>query len=151
MWDDECGGVLTRLGQAVLGGGAGQQLDPAAEEGDVRVEALHLVAGVVHLGGGKQTTAIGHLTVVPEHRGHHAPSPPRRRGAYLLDVLQALDDPDVVQVHATRRLPVLDGDAALRRGQALQELQQVGVVVVDDAVWAGGAEGDCFVGGRAGG
>lgn len=70
------GVVLTRLGQAVLGSGAGQQLDAAAEGGDIRVEALHLIAGVVHLGGGREIIVIGHLTmvvVVPEHSGAHHP------------------------------------------------------------------------------
>lgn len=59
---------------------------------------------------------------------------------YLLDVLQSLDDSDVVQVNPPCRIPVLDGGAAFRDCQALQELQQVVMVVVDDAVCGGSRE-----------
>lgn len=55
---------------------------------------------------------------------------------YLLDVLQRLDDSDVVQVHPSRCVPVLDGGAVFRDCQPLQELQQVVVVVVDNAVYS---------------
>lgn len=54
---------------------------------------------------------------------------------YLLDVLQRLNDSDVVQVDPPCCVPVLDGGAVFRDRQPLQELQQVVVVVVDDAVY----------------
>ena len=53
----------------------------------------------------------------------------------LLDVLQSLNDPDVVQVNPPRSVPVLDAGAVFRDRQPLQELQQVVVVVVDDAIY----------------
>lgn len=56
---------------------------------------------------------------------------------YLLDVLQSLYDPDVVQVNPPCRVPVLDGGAAVRGRKSLQELPEVVVVVVDDAVYRG--------------
>lgn len=54
---------------------------------------------------------------------------------YLLYVLQSLNDSDVVQVDAPCSVPVLDGGAVFRDRQPLQELQQVVMVVVDDAVY----------------
>lgn len=57
------------------------------------------------------------------------------RRQYLLDVLQSLYDPDVVQVNPPCSVPVLDGGAVFRDCQPLQEIQQVVVVVVDDAVY----------------
>lgn len=61
-----------------------------------------------------------------------------QRASHLLDVLQRLNDSDVVQVHASCCVPVLDSGAVLRHCQALQELLQVVVVVVDDAVYKKG-------------
>lgn len=61
----------------------------------------------------------------------------QRPWAYLLDVLQSLDDSDVVQVNPPCSVPVLDGGAVFRDRQPLQELQQVVMVVVDDAVYRG--------------
>lgn len=58
----------------------------------------------------------------------------RQRAPHLLDVLQRLYDSDVVQVHPSCCVPVLDGGAVFRDRQALQELLQVVVVVIDDAV-----------------
>lgn len=54
---------------------------------------------------------------------------------YLLDVLQSLYNSDVVQVNSPCSVPVLDGGAVFRDRQPLQELQQVVVVVIDDAVY----------------
>lgn len=54
-----------------------------------------------------------------------------------MDVLQSLDDSDVVQVNPPCSVPVLDGGAVFRDRQTLQELQQVVMVVVDDAVYRG--------------
>lgn len=54
---------------------------------------------------------------------------------YLLDFLQSLYDSDVVQVDPPCSVPVLDGGAVFRDCQSLQKLEQVVVVVVDDAVY----------------
>lgn len=56
-------------------------------------------------------------------------------GPYLLNVLQSVYDSDVVQVDPPCCVPVLDGGAVFGDRQPLQELQQVVVVVVDDAVY----------------
>lgn len=49
-------------------------------------------------------------------------------------MLQSLYDSDVVEVNAPCCVPVLDGGAVLGERQTLQELQEVVVVIVDDAV-----------------
>lgn len=54
---------------------------------------------------------------------------------YLLDLKQRLDNTDVVQVDPASCVPVLNGGAVLRDSQPLQELQQVVMIVVDDAVY----------------
>lgn len=53
---------------------------------------------------------------------------------YLLDLLQCLNDADVVQVDPAGCVPVLNGGAVLRDCQPLQELQQIVMIIVDDAV-----------------
>lgn len=58
-----------------------------------------------------------------------------QRAAHLLNVLQRLYDSNVVQVHPSCCVPVLNGGAVLRDRQALQKLLQVVVVVIDDAVY----------------
>lgn len=49
-------------------------------------------------------------------------------------MLQSLYDSDVVEVNPPCCVPVLDGGAVLGERQTLQELQEVVVVIVDDAV-----------------
>lgn len=54
--------------------------------------------------------------------------------SYLLDLMQHLNDPDIVQVDPACCVPVLNSSAVLRDCQPLQELQQVVMIVIDDAV-----------------
>lgn len=49
--------------------------------------------------------------------------------------MQRLYDTDVVQVHPACYVPVLNGGVVFRDCQSLQELQQVVMVVIDDAVY----------------
>lgn len=49
--------------------------------------------------------------------------------------MQCLNDTDVVQVHPACCVPVLNGGAVLRDCQPLQELQQVVMIVIDDAIY----------------
>lgn len=48
--------------------------------------------------------------------------------------MQHLNDPDIVQVDPACCVPVLNSSAVLRDCQPLQEVQQVVMIVIDDAV-----------------
>lgn len=63
---DELPGVsaVTRLGEAVSGRAAGQQLDPAAERCHIAVEALQLIAGIFHLTVRTHASAENRLSLV---------------------------------------------------------------------------------------
>lgn len=49
--------------------------------------------------------------------------------------MQHLNNTDVVQVDPPSCVPVLNGGAVLRDSEPLQELQQVVMIVIDDAVY----------------